>query len=92
MGIARAQCPAVPPLCEITFTKSEIPYLIHQTRDVLAGNRPACRGSSGLGYPLPVGDEINPLLQSTSGPMCLLGHYACSLMMLSYKPLDTPQV
>ena len=34
--------------------------------------------------PLPVGDEISPLLRSTSGPMSLLGYYACSLMMASY--------
>ena len=42
------------------------------------------RDAPAWAIPLPVGDEICPLLRSTSGPICLLGHYACSLMMMSY--------
>ena len=41
--------------------------------------------------PLPVGDEISPLLRSTSGPMCLLGNFACSVMMVGYDYLGTPR-
>ena len=34
--------------------------------------------------PLPVGDEITPLLKAT-GAMYLLGAYSCSLIMLGYN-------
>ena len=34
--------------------------------------------------PPSVVDEISPLLHTPCGPLRLLGHYACSLMMLSY--------
>jgi hypothetical protein len=76
---------------EMRFTQSEIPYLISETRKVLQARAHFAATGPAWAQPLPVGDEISPLLRATSGPMCLLGHYACSLMMMSYDYLGHPQ-
>ena len=66
------------------FSRSEIPQLIREVRTVLLAQAyHSCRAPAWAD-PLPVGDEIAPLLHSTSGPMHLLGLFSCSLMMMSY--------
>jgi hypothetical protein len=73
----------------VRFTQSEIPGLLREIRKVLRARALFARAAPDWA-PLPVGDEISPLLHATSGPMCLLGNYACSLMMLSYDYLRHP--
>jgi hypothetical protein len=72
----------------LRFTQSEIPGLVREIRNVLRARALFAQAAPGWA-PLPVGDEITPLLHATGG-MCLLGHYACSLMMLNYDYLGHP--
>ena len=71
------------------FTRNEIPYLIHQIHTVLRARAWHAVKGPAWAQPLPVGDEISPLLGAT-GAMCLLGNYSCSLMMMSYDYLGHP--
>jgi hypothetical protein len=80
-GLAKAPVPWS--RAGLRFAPSEIPYLISETRKVLLARAQFAATGPAWGQPLPVGDEITPLLRAT-GPMCLLGHYACSLMMMNY--------
>ena len=81
-GIAKAAMPWS--FRPVSFSRAEIPWLIYETRRVLSAVALHARAAPVWANPLPVGDEISPLLRSTSGSMCLLGYYACSLMMASY--------
>jgi hypothetical protein len=81
-GIAEAP---VPWSCHaVRFNPSEVPGLIRETRNVLQAIALFAETAPAWAIPLPVGDEISPLLRADSGPLCLLGSYACSLMMMSY--------
>ena len=74
----------------VRFTKAEVPWLIRETRTVLLAQARHAQVAPPWAIPLPVGDEISPLLSSTSGPMCLLGNFACSVMMMGYDYLGHP--
>lgn len=73
----------------LRFAQSEIPGLVREIQRVLQA-RAFFAQAEPAWAPLPVGDETTPLLRSASGPMCLLGNFACSLMMLSYDYLQHP--
>ena len=68
----------------------EIPGLIQETRDVLSSQARHAQAAPPWAIPLPVGDDISPMLHADSGAMCLLGRYACSLMCMSYDYAGHP--
>ena len=57
----------------VSFSRAEIPWLIYETRRVLSAVALHARAAPVWANPLPVGDEISPLLRSTSGSMCFAG-------------------
>ena len=83
-----AQAPVPWSRTGLRFAQTEIPGLVHEIRRVLRA-RALFAQAAPAWAPLPVGDEITPLLRAT-GAMCLLGHYACSLLMMSYDYLGHP--
>src|SRR6476659_1838420 len=60
----------------LLFPESEIPNLLRKTASILQAQADHACHAPHWATPLPLGDEIPPLLQSRSGPVCLLGHYA----------------
>ena len=85
-GLAKARVPWSRTSCGSRQAKSR--GLVREIRNVLRA-RALFAQAAPAWAPLPVGDEISPLLHATGG-MCLLGHYACSLMMMSYDYLGHP--
>jgi len=86
-GVAEA---AVPWSCHaVRFTKSEVPQLLKRTMDVLLA-RALFVNEAPDWTPLPVGDEIPPLLRATGG-LHMLGLYAHSLKTADYDYFGHPQ-
>ena len=76
----------------VYLSKSEVPQLICETRNILQAQAFHARHAPRWAIPLPVGDEISPLLRSSSGPLCLLAHYSCSLRMADYNYTAHPSL
>jgi hypothetical protein len=72
----------------VRFRQNQIPDLKRQTMNVLL-SRALFVDDAPDWAPLPVGDEIPPLL-GTTGPMHLLGLYAASLKAAGYNFLQHP--
>jgi hypothetical protein len=84
-------CEAVVPWSHnpVRFTRDEVPQLIDRTSRVMVARAVFAEDAPGWAAPLPVGDDIPPLL-GTTGPLHLLGLFSNSLAMADYNPFGHP--
>jgi hypothetical protein len=75
----------------VRFTKREVPQLLDRVARVLVARVAFAEDTDAPDWakPLPVGDDIPPLLRA-AGPLHLLGLFSRSLKLADYNPFGHP--